>query len=132
MTNSFNRETEYVRGYGYVTGDGILDTITEGIKTLVTSKAVRDAGSEALKAAAKSGGDKLGTKIVERAFKEKRQSNGEEKTKEKERQSKEILLDQTKPITETKTTSKQNRDILKEIYADSLFKKQRGRGLNRI
>ena len=120
------RHTEYIRGYGWTTttGDGILDTITEGIKTLVTSKAVRDAGSEALKAAAKSGGDKLGTKIVERAF----DRRGKEK---QEKQQKPTNLDDT-----VKVSPKQNNDILKQIYGDSLFskrnKKQKGSALLRL
>lgn len=68
-----DRNTKYVRGYGYVTqsGDGLFDTVIDGLKTIATSKAVIDAGSEALKAGAKSAGDKLGAKIVERAFKKK-------------------------------------------------------------
>ena len=67
------RQTEYVKGYGYVTvtGDGLTDTIIEGIKTIVGSKTARDSLSEAVKAASKSAGDKLGTKIVEKAFKSK-------------------------------------------------------------
>ena len=93
-----------MKGYGYVTGDGIFDTIT----SLITSKAVKDAGSEALEGFAKSAGDKLGTKVVERAFKEK--SSKQEPTKQQ-------------------STKKQSRDILKEIYGTSLFK---GNGLKRL
>ena len=32
------RQTTYVKGYGYVTGDGIFDTIVEGIKTVASNK----------------------------------------------------------------------------------------------
>ena len=52
------RETTYIKGYGYVTGDGIFDTIVEGIKTLASNKTVQDGLKEDFKAASKSAGDK--------------------------------------------------------------------------
>ena len=120
------RKTEYIKGYGYVTtGDGLFDTVIGGIKDLVTSKAVRDAGSEALKAAAKSGGDKLGSKVVERVFKDK-QSNKIVNEKPKIH----FSYDPVEPVKTTKKTT--SKDILKDIYGDGLFKKQKGRGLRRI
>ena len=95
------RRTEYVKGYGYVTtGDGLTDTIIEGIKTIVNSKTARDSLSEAVKAASKSAGDKLGSRIVEKAF--------EKKDKPKCKAS------------------------IKDIYGESIFKKQSGRGFKRI
>ena len=106
-----NRRTEYVKGYGYVTGDGILDSVVQGLKTLVASKAVGDAASEALKAGAKSAGDKLGTKIIERAFKGNPRNS---------------------PRSNASNDSIPN-NLLKEIYGNSLFgKKQSGKGLCRI
>ena len=57
---------KYAKGWGYVTqvGGGILDLVMK----VFTSRAVRAAGSEAFKAAAKSCGDKCGTKLVENDF----------------------------------------------------------------
>ena len=65
------RETAYVKAYGYVTGDGIFDTILEGIKTVASNKTKQDGVKEGFKAASKSVGDKLGFKIVEKAFEKK-------------------------------------------------------------
>ena len=75
------RQTTYVKGYGYVTGDGIFDTIVEGIKTVASSKTVQDGVKEGFKAASKSAGDKLGSKIVEKAF-EKKQKKPDDILKE--------------------------------------------------
>ena len=66
------RETAYVKGYGYVTGDGIFDTVLEGIKTVASTKTFQDSLSEGVKAASKSAGDKLGSKLVEKVFEKKK------------------------------------------------------------
>ena len=71
------RRTKYIKGYGYVTfGNGLSETLIEGIKTFVGSKTARDSLSEAVKAASKSAGDKLGTKLVEKAFEKKEKQRG--------------------------------------------------------
>ena len=120
------RKTEYIKRYGYVTtGDGLFDTVIGGIKDLVTSEAVGDAGSEVLKAAAKSCGDKLGSKVVERVFKDKLSN----KTVN-EKLDVQFGYDPVEPIKTTKKTT--SRDILKDIYGDGLFMKQKGKGLRGI
>ena len=55
-----------MRQTAYVKGDGIFDTLLEGIKTVASTKALQDSLSEGVKAASKSAGSKLGSKLVKK------------------------------------------------------------------
>ena len=77
---------------------------------------------EGAKAAAKSAGDKAGSKLVEKAFTAKKQP----KTETVETMSKV----KTSPTAKTKTTTnkKTSEDLLKDIYGDSIL----GKGIVKV
>ena len=91
-------------------GHGIFDTIVKGVTNILTSPKTKDIITEGAKAAAKSAGDKAGSKLVEKAFKKSTPIPG--KTKE----------DLIKP--KSKTSEK----LLKEIYEKSIL----GNGIKRL
>ena len=133
MNDAGNRNTRYYRNYGYITtydnkiqnGHGIIDNIVKGVSSILSSNRTKDVITEGAKAIAKSSGDKLGTKIVEKAFKDKTNKLPNNITNK---------LPNNK-ITTNKTSNKTNKSteqILKEIYGNSILKKQRGKGINKL
>lgn len=92
------RKTEFHRGYGYITGDGVLDDIVKGVTSALT---------EGTKALAKSAGDKIGSKLVEKVTTAKK---------------KHIMLK------DRNNDKRSNEQALKEIYGDSIL----GKGIRKI
>ena len=101
------RETEYYRGYGYVSGDGVFDNILKGVTSVLASNRTKDVITEGAKAMAKSAGDKAGAKLVEKVS-----------------STKAIKKENEKPRSKTKT----NEAALREIYGDSII----GKGIRKI
>ena len=123
------RHTIYVPSQGYITtdnsyeyiGNGVLGDAFNAVKNLIFSKPVKDLAFEGAKSfgttLAKKGGEKAANKIVDKVFKDNKSNPVN-------------TVDSNEPK-QTKTSSKQNKDVLKEIYGDGIFK-QSGRGLRRI
>ena len=74
------RRSRYYKGYGYISGDGIFDTLT----SILSSSRTKDILTEGAKALAKSAGDKAGAKLVEKI-------STTSKTKSKPRNSEDVL-----------------------------------------
>ena len=60
------RQTDYYKGYGYVSRDGMLNGIVKGVTSVLSSNRTKDVITEGAKAIARSAGDKAGTKLVEK------------------------------------------------------------------
>ena len=123
------RHTIYVPSHGYITtdnsyeysGNGVLGDAFNAVKNLIFSKPVKDLAFEGAKSfgttLAKKSGEKAANKIVDKVFKDNKSTP--------------VNTVDSKESKQTKTSSKQNKDVLKEIYGDGIFK-QSGTGLKRI
>ena len=116
------RQTIYIPSSGYVTiddqfqyGSGILGDTINVVKDLIFSKPVKDLAIEGAKnfgtTLAKKTGEKAADKIADKMFKSNK-SNKSNRSNES-----------------NKSVTKQNKDILKQIYGDGIF---RGKGLRRL
>ena len=122
------RQTNYANGYGYVTqqdyatqqGHGIFDTLVKGVTNILTSDKTKQIVVEGAKAAAKSAGDKAGSKLVDSlASREKAFNRSEKPLKSVNKQ------DNKQPATGREKTSAQ---LLKEIYGESIL----GKGIVKV
>ena len=97
------RQNRYYKGYGYISGDGIFDTLTGVLQPFLSSSRAKDILTEGAKALAKSAGDKAGAKLVEK-FTTKASKTGQ------------------------KPKKSNSEDALKQIYGDSII----GKGIKKI
>ena len=88
------RQCRYYKGYGYISGDGIIDTLTN----VLSSSRTKDILTEGAKALAKSAGDKAGAKLVEK-------------------------ITSKSSTSKTKSQPRNSEDLLKQIYGNSIIGK---------
>ena len=103
------RQTKYYKGYGYISGSGVLDNLLKSVKDVIF---------EGAKSAAKSAGDKAGAKLVEKVTKPPKPA------KETPKPAKEAHYPTRTPKPKTTMLA------LKEIYGSGiqLLPRQRQRG----